>query len=85
MDYIMDICSEHARLDQSPIIQDTTKLIYLNAAILETQRLASSVVPHSVPHPRPRDVTVRGYTIPKGSFIMPNLDSVLHDEKNLGT
>ncbi|KAH9489501.1 hypothetical protein Btru_046888 [Bulinus truncatus] len=80
---IFDEINERIGSDQSPTIQDRSKLTYLNAAILETQRLAS-LVPHSVPHTCPRDVTVRGYTIPKGSFIMPNLDSVLHDEKIWG-
>ncbi|KAH9489492.1 Cytochrome P450 2C3 [Bulinus truncatus] len=80
---IFDEINEHIGTDQSPTIQDRSKLTYLNAAILETQRLAS-LVPLAFPHTCPRDVTVRGYTIPKGSFIMPNLDSVLHDEKIWG-
>ncbi|KAH9489495.1 Cytochrome P450 2C3 [Bulinus truncatus] len=80
---IFDEIYEHIGTDQSPTIQDRSKLTYLNAAILETQRLAS-LVPLAFPHTCPRDVTVRGYTIPKGSFIMPNLDSVLYDEKIWG-
>ncbi|KAH9489494.1 Cytochrome P450 2C3 [Bulinus truncatus] len=80
---IFDEINEHFGTDQSPTIQDRSKLTYLNAAILETQRLAS-LVPLAFPHTCPRDVTVRGYTIPKGSFIMPNLDSALYDEKIWG-
>ncbi|KAH9504912.1 cytochrome P450 2 sub U member 1 [Bulinus truncatus] len=71
---------EHIGTDRPPTMQDRSKMTYLNATILETQRLAS-IVPIAFPHTCPRDVTVRGYTIPKGSFIMPNLDSVLHYEK----
>ncbi|XP_059161820.1 cytochrome P450 2C3-like [Physella acuta] len=69
--------------DRRPCIQDKQSLVYLTAVIKETQRL-SSIVPNSVTHTSLHDVTVRGYTIPKGTYISPNLDSVLHDPKIWG-
>ncbi|XP_059161782.1 cytochrome P450 2C15-like [Physella acuta] len=69
--------------NRKPCLQDKPKLVYLNAVIKETQRLAS-IVPQAITHTCPRDVTVRGYTIPKGTYISPNLDSVLHDPKIWG-
>ncbi|BFZ07130.1 hypothetical protein BsWGS_10169 [Bradybaena similaris] len=65
--------------DRLPNMQDRSKLPYLNAAILETLRLAS-IVPLSLLHATSEDVTFRGYEIPKGTHIIPNLDSVLHDK-----
>lgn len=38
----------------------------------------------SLNHKCTADTKVRGYTIPAGAVIMPNLDSVLHDEKIWG-
>jgi cytochrome P450 len=34
----------------------------------------------SLPHTASDDVKVGGYRIPKGAVIIPNLDSVMHDE-----
>jgi cytochrome P450 len=69
--------------ERLPSIQDRTNLTYLNAVIAETQRLAS-LVPMSLPHMTSEEVTVRGYTLPKGTHILPNLDSVLHDTTTWG-
>jgi cytochrome P450 family 2 subfamily J len=65
--------------ERVPNMQDKCQMPYLNATILETQRL-SSIVPLSLMHMCSEDVTLRGYSIPKGTFIVPNLDSVLHDK-----
>ncbi|KAI8747685.1 cytochrome P450 2J1 [Biomphalaria glabrata] len=67
-----------------PSIQDRPKLVYLNAAIKETQRLAS-IVPQSVIRICSKTQTIRNYTIPEGSLIVPNLDSVLLDKKIWGS
>uniref|UniRef100_A0A0B7BEC1 Cytochrome P450 n=1 Tax=Arion vulgaris TaxID=1028688 RepID=A0A0B7BEC1_9EUPU len=69
--------------DRLVSLQDKSQLNYLNAAIMETQRLAS-IVPLNLLHKCTAEVNVRGYTIPAGTLIMPNLDSVLHDEKTWG-
>jgi cytochrome P450 len=68
---------------REPTLNDKTKLHYLNAAIMETQRKAS-IVPLSLVHMCTADVKVRGYTIPKGAHIWPNLDAVLWDKKTWG-
>ncbi|CAG5125152.1 unnamed protein product [Candidula unifasciata] len=65
--------------DRAPTIQDKPKLTYLNAVITETQRLAS-IVPLSVSHLCSEEVALGEYVLPKGTYIMPNLDSVLHDK-----
>ncbi|KAH9489497.1 Cytochrome P450 2J1 [Bulinus truncatus] len=74
---------EHVGMERSPNLQDRMQLNFLNATILETQRLAS-VAPSAVLHTCTRDATIRGYAIQKGTYIAPNLDSVLHDEKIWG-
>ncbi|XP_059161770.1 cytochrome P450 2B1-like [Physella acuta] len=80
---IYDELKEQVGTNRTPCIQDKPKLIYLNAVIKETQRVAS-IIPHSVTHTCTEDAEVRGYTIPKGTYISPNLDSVLHDPKIWG-
>ncbi|XP_005090258.2 cytochrome P450 2J2 [Aplysia californica] len=74
---------EHVGLEKRPTLQDRPKLKYLNVVIMETQRLAS-IGPFIVPHACRQDYTYRGYFIPKGSVVLPFLDSVLHDEKAWG-
>ncbi|KAH9494443.1 Cytochrome P450 2C3 [Bulinus truncatus] len=74
---------ENVGTERAPTEQDKAKFNYLNATIMETQRLAS-IAPNSFLHTCPRDVTIRGYTIPKGTYISPYLDSILHDEKIWG-
>lgn len=70
--------------DRPPNMEDMPKLAYLNAFIMEVQHLAS-VVPLSITHMCSGDTTLRGYTVPKGALIIPNLDSVLLDKKTWGT
>ncbi|CAG5115331.1 unnamed protein product [Candidula unifasciata] len=69
--------------DRVPTIQDKTQLNYLNAVIMETQRLAS-IVPLSLTHMCSEEVTLKDYTLPKGTWIIPNLDSVLHEKATWG-
>ncbi|KAI8787778.1 cytochrome P450 18a1 [Biomphalaria glabrata] len=80
---VFDEINEHVGTEREPNIRDKPNLTYLNAAIMETQRLAS-IAPYSLVHTCPRDVNIRGYTIPKGAYISPSLDSVLHDAKIWG-
>ena len=47
---------------------------------METQRMGD-IVPFSVPHCTLEDVEFRGYHIPKGTLILPNLNSVHRDER----
>lgn len=69
--------------NRAPTIQDKTQMTYLNAVITETQRLGS-IVPLGVTHMCSEEVTFRGYTLPKGTYILPSLDSVLHDKATWG-
>ncbi|XP_005100937.1 cytochrome P450 2C15 [Aplysia californica] len=69
--------------ERAPSMLDKPKLNYLNACIMETQRLAS-IVPFSLQHVCTKTTTVQGYTIPEGTTVIPNLDRVLWDEKTWG-
>ncbi|XP_053236382.1 cytochrome P450 2K6-like isoform X4 [Podarcis raffonei] len=62
-----------------PRIEHRTKMPYTDAVVHEIQRFAN-VNPTNLPHATATDVTLNGYFIPKGTFIMPLLSSVLHDE-----
>ncbi|KAK7102926.1 cytochrome P450 2B5-like [Littorina saxatilis] len=64
--------------DRLPSLQDRTDTVYVEATILETLRLSVNV-PFSLPHSVTRDVTFRDYVIPKGTMVLPNLESAMHD------
>ncbi|XP_028577795.2 cytochrome P450 2K6-like isoform X1 [Podarcis muralis] len=62
-----------------PRIEHRRKMPYTDAVVHEIQRFAN-VNPTNLPHATTTDVTLNGYFIPKGTFIIPLLSSVLHDE-----
>ncbi|XP_025099197.1 cytochrome P450 2U1-like [Pomacea canaliculata] len=78
---VQDKCYEEIRrvvgTERAPTIRDRSDLLYLEATILEVMRY-SSIVPFSVPHSTACDVEFSGYRIPSGTYIIPNLYSVLH-------
>ncbi|BFZ06894.1 hypothetical protein BsWGS_09933 [Bradybaena similaris] len=80
---IFDEIKDKVGTDRTPTMQDKTQLIYLRAVIMETQRLGS-IVPLSLTHMVSEEATLRGYTLPKGTWVIPNLDSVLHDKNIWG-
>lgn len=41
----------------------------------------ANLLPQNVPHETTRDVVIDGYTIPKGTTIIPQISCVLYDEK----
>ncbi|XP_077682976.1 cytochrome P450 2J2-like [Eretmochelys imbricata] len=58
--------------------EDRKKLPYTNAVIHEIQRYCSIVL-IAIPRESGKDTTLQGFLIPKGTIILPNLDSVLFD------
>uniref|UniRef100_A0A9J8D1T1 Cytochrome P450, family 2, subfamily Y, polypeptide 3 n=1 Tax=Cyprinus carpio carpio TaxID=630221 RepID=A0A9J8D1T1_CYPCA len=62
-----------------PTMDDRKSLPFTDAVIHEVQRYLD-IVPLNVPHYAMKDITFRGYVIPKGTVIIPMLHSVLRDE-----
>ena len=65
--------------ERRPTMQDKTKLVYLNAALMEVQRLGD-VAPMGVMHQSTQAATFKGFHIPEGSQIISNLSSVMFDK-----
>uniref|UniRef100_A0A8C3S452 Cytochrome P450 n=1 Tax=Chelydra serpentina TaxID=8475 RepID=A0A8C3S452_CHESE len=62
-----------------PRIEHRTQMPYTDAVVHEIQRFAN-ILPMDLPHETTEDVTLKGYFIPKGTYIIPLLASVLRDE-----
>ncbi|XP_071154085.1 cytochrome P450 2J6-like [Mytilus edulis] len=61
-------------------LNDRSKLQYCQAVVDETLRI-SNTAPLSVLHGASNEIFFKGFRIPKGSVIVPNIDSVLMDER----
>ncbi|KAM4574935.1 cytochrome P450 2J6-like [Fundulus diaphanus] len=65
---------------RQPCMEDRANLPYTDAVIHEILRMGN-IVPLALPHSTNKEVRLGGYTIPTGVLIIPNLASVLFDEK----
>ncbi|XP_030074571.1 cytochrome P450 2F2 isoform X1 [Microcaecilia unicolor] len=64
--------------DRSPSLDDRSQMPFIEAVINEIMRFAD-VIPLSLPHLVSKDISFRGYRIPKGTFVIPLLTSVHYD------
>ncbi|KAL2306970.1 hypothetical protein Nmel_004919 [Mimus melanotis] len=62
-----------------PRIEHRAQMPYTDAVIHEIQRYAN-ILPLNLPHETAEDVTLKGYFIPKGTYIIPLLTTVLKDQ-----
>ena len=69
--------------DRAPSMRDKQEMTYVDATIMEVLR-KGDLAPMSVSHGLPRDVTFRGYVIPKDAIVIPYLHSALHDPEVWG-
>uniref|UniRef100_A0ABK0LEH6 Cytochrome P450, family 2, subfamily u, polypeptide 1 n=1 Tax=Rattus norvegicus TaxID=10116 RepID=A0ABK0LEH6_RAT len=64
--------------DRAPSLTDKAQMPYTEATIMEVQRL-SMVVPLAIPHMTSEKTVLQGYSIPKGTVVLPNLWSIHRD------
>ncbi|XP_077993225.1 cytochrome P450 2U1-like [Glandiceps talaboti] len=65
-------------MDKTPSFADKSKLPFIEAIILEIQRIAT-LVPLTVPHKTSEPVTLHGYSIPENTTVFANLWAVHMD------
>ncbi|XP_077733192.1 cytochrome P450 2E1 [Canis aureus] len=63
-----------------PAIKDRLEMPYMDAVVHEIQRFID-LLPSNLPHVANQDTMFRGYVIPKGTVVIPTLDSVLFDKQ----
>ncbi|KAM4771237.1 cytochrome P450 2K1-like [Rhinophrynus dorsalis] len=63
-----------------PQIEHRKDLPYTDAVIHERETAFANIVPGNLPHETTQDVTFRGYFLPKGTYVVPFLTSVLYDK-----
>ncbi|XP_067013413.2 methyl farnesoate epoxidase [Anabrus simplex] len=62
-----------------PSLQDKSSLQYTEAVLMEIQRI-NSIAPLTVPHRATRDTELKGYFIPKDTFVTVSIWSLLQDK-----
>ncbi|KAI7812061.1 cytochrome P450 CYP2X20, partial [Triplophysa rosa] len=78
---VIDCYLDEMEKDKAQVsFEDRHKMPYTQAVIHECQRMASTL-PLSVFHCTTRDTKLMGYQIPKGTLIIPDLSSLLHNVK----
>ncbi|KAG7480377.1 cytochrome P450 2F3-like [Solea senegalensis] len=70
--------------ERCPCMEDRKSLPFTDAVLHEVQRFLD-LIPLSIPHYSLRDISFRGYTIPKDTVIIPLLHSALKEEKQWST
>ncbi|MBZ3871134.1 Cytochrome P450 2E1 [Sciurus carolinensis] len=63
-----------------PAVRDRLDMPYMDAVVHEIQRFID-LVPSNLPHEATRDTVFQGYVIPKGTVVIPTLDSLLYDSQ----
>ncbi|KAM5242827.1 cytochrome P450 2E1 [Hipposideros larvatus] len=63
-----------------PAIKDRLEMPYMDAVVHEIMRFIN-LVPSNLYHKATRDTVFRGYVIPKGTIVIPTLDSLLYDKQ----
>ncbi|OCT81371.1 hypothetical protein XELAEV_18028190mg [Xenopus laevis] len=64
-----------------PQTEHRKSMPYTDAVLHEIQRFAN-IVPMNLPHATAQDVTFKGYFLPKGTYVIPLLTSVLYDKSH---
>ena len=62
--------------ERLPVLDDRATLPYIECVLKETLRW-HPVAPLGIPHVASADDTYRGYLIPKGAVLIPNIWSVI--------
>ncbi|KAM5272468.1 cytochrome P450 2E1 [Ctenodactylus gundi] len=63
-----------------PSMKDKLEMPYMDAVVHEIQRFIK-LVPSNLPHEATQDTKFQGYVIPKGTVVIPTLDSILYDKQ----
>ncbi|XP_037015059.2 cytochrome P450 2E1 [Artibeus jamaicensis] len=63
-----------------PAVKDRLEMPYMDAVVHEIQRFIN-LLPTNLLHEATRDTVFRGYVIPKGTVVIPTLDSLLFDNQ----
>ncbi|KAF5889947.1 cytochrome P450 2B4-like, partial [Clarias magur] len=82
---IQDRCHEEIvrvlGYDRAPCMDDRASLPYTHATVHEIQRVGN-IAPLAVVHETTASTRLRGYTIPKGTQILPNLMAIMQDKEH---